>query len=67
MIPNTSNMYKPIEDYIKNKLIPALTGHSCSDLERELLLIGKKWLKNQNLNRMRWSLDIFTIGLVSMS
>ena len=32
-IPNTSNMYKPLEDYIKNKLIPALTGHSCSDRE----------------------------------
>ena len=31
----TSNMYKPLEDSIRNKLIPALTGQSCSDLERE--------------------------------
>ena len=21
---------------------------------------GKKWLKNQNMNRMRWSLNLFT-------
>ena len=41
-ILNTSNMYKPLEDYIKNKLIPALTGHSCSDLERELFSLPCK-------------------------
>ena len=35
-IPNTSDRYQPLEDSIRNKLIPALTGHSCSDLEREL-------------------------------
>ena len=27
----------------------------------------KKWLKKQNLNGIRCSLDLFTIGLVSMS
>ena len=49
-IPNTSNMYKPLEDYIRNKLIPALTGHSCSDFERELFSLpcrlGGLWIPN---------------------
>ena len=28
---------------------------------------GKKWRKKQNLNGIRWSLDLFAIGLVSNS
>ena len=33
-IPDTAELYQPLEDAIRTKLIPSLTGRSCSDLER---------------------------------
>ena len=35
-IPNCSQLYLPLEEAIREKLIPAITGKSCSDLERSL-------------------------------
>ena len=35
-IPETSHLYHSLENVIREKLIPALTGHTCSDLERNL-------------------------------
>ena len=35
-IPDSDAFYLPLESAIRGKLIPAITGRSCSDLEREL-------------------------------
>ena len=37
-IPDISHLFQPLEDAIRLKLVPSLTGHSaCSALEREVL------------------------------
>ena len=36
-IPGISPLFKPLEDAIYLKLIPSLTGHSCSTSKHELL------------------------------
>jgi hypothetical protein len=42
-IPNISNLLQPIEQTIRNKFIPAITGgHYCSDEERELFSLPVK-------------------------
>ena len=35
-IPDTSELYQPLEDAIRNAFIPSITGRSCSILERDL-------------------------------
>ena len=36
-VPQTSNLFQPLEDTIKNVLIPAILGRSVNDIEREIL------------------------------
>ena len=38
-IPDIEHHLTPLEDAIRRKLIPALTGHHCNDLERSLLAL----------------------------
>ena len=38
-IPDVDHLFTPLEEAIRHKLIPALTGHHCNDLERSLLAL----------------------------
>ena len=55
-IPELDEFLKPIEDTIRNELIPALTGcHICSDNERKLLSLPSRYdgLGNSDILSMR--------------
>ena len=41
-IPNTAELFQPLEDAIRHKLLPALTGRSLSDLERKIFALPVK-------------------------
>ena len=38
-IKDTSQFYQPLEDAIREKLIPSIIGRNCSDLERKLFAL----------------------------
>ena len=38
-IPNISDLFKPLEEIIREKLIPAVVGRKVSDVERRLIAL----------------------------